>query len=192
VAVALLAACMIAFVFSPWWPVSVVAAAGAGFTCLVANSSTRTLLSKRAGPEHEASVMAVWAIAWAGSKPVASLTDGVLADTVGLKWTGMILALPALIPVIVMVALMVCVYVTRKRKPRPTLHDGPALRQRTSSTSGRKLTVALDRRAGATAVWVEQSSLDAFHRASELLSVSEAGRQELATDGTGPQSAILG
>lgn len=104
VALSLLAACMITFVFSSWWPLSLLAAAGAGFTCLVANSSTRTLLSKWAGPAREASVMAVWAIAWAGSKPVASLADGTLADWLGPSWAGLILALSALILVTVMLA----------------------------------------------------------------------------------------
>jgi hypothetical protein len=47
--------------------------------------------------------MAVWAIAWAGSKPVASLVDGLLAGWIGVHWTGVVLALPALIPIIVMI-----------------------------------------------------------------------------------------
>jgi len=41
--------------------------------------------------------MAVWAIAWAGSKPLASLADGWLASHVGLLRTAMILAAPAVI-----------------------------------------------------------------------------------------------
>ena len=63
--------------------------------------------------------MAVWAIAWAGSKPVASLLDGLLAGHVGLQRTGILLAAPALVPVSVMVALMVPVLVLRKWQ-RPT------------------------------------------------------------------------
>ena len=47
--------------------------------------------------------MAVWAIAWAGSKPLASLTDGLLAGWIGVRWTGVVLALPALIPIVVMI-----------------------------------------------------------------------------------------
>ena len=47
--------------------------------------------------------MAVWAIAWAGSKPLASLTDGLLAGWIGVRWTGAALALPALIPIAVMI-----------------------------------------------------------------------------------------
>ena len=73
-ALALLGGCMVFFVMTPWVWVSVAAALGAGISCLVANSATRTLLSKAAGPTRVAAVMAVWAIAWAGSKPLASLT----------------------------------------------------------------------------------------------------------------------
>jgi hypothetical protein len=47
--------------------------------------------------------MAVWAIAWAGSKPFASLLDGILGSHIGLQWTGLILAAPALIPFLVII-----------------------------------------------------------------------------------------
>ena len=120
-ALAALAAFMVLFVLSPGALGSLVAAFGAGVTCLMANSATRTLLAKHAGREKEASVMAVWAIAWAGSKPVASLADGWLAGTVGLRRTGFILALPALIPVTVLIVLMISVLVVRAWKPRPHL-----------------------------------------------------------------------
>jgi MFS family permease len=102
-ALALLGGCMIFFVMAPLAWLSVVAALGAGLFCLIANSATRTLLSKSAGPEHMAPVMAVWAIAWAGSKPLASLTDGLLAGLIGVRWTGVVLALPALVPIAVMI-----------------------------------------------------------------------------------------
>ena len=62
---------------------------------------TRAVLAERAGPEKTAAVMAVWAIAWAGSKPFASLIDGTLGSLIGLQWTGLILAAPALIPFLV-------------------------------------------------------------------------------------------
>jgi len=102
-ALALLGGSMILFVMTPWVWVSVAAAIGGGVSCLVANSATRTLLSKAAGSNRVASVMAVWAIAWAGSKPLASLMDGLLAGWVGIRWTGVLLALPALIPIAVVV-----------------------------------------------------------------------------------------
>jgi Transmembrane secretion effector len=102
-ALALLAGCMIFFVIAPVAWLSVVAALGAGITCLVANSAMRTLLSKSAGPASMAPVMAVWAIAWAGSKPLASLADGLLAGWIGVHWTGVVLALPALIPIAIVI-----------------------------------------------------------------------------------------
>jgi predicted MFS family arabinose efflux permease len=100
---ALLGGFMVLFVTTPWVWVSIAAALGAGISCLIANSATRTLLSKAAGPKRVAPVMAVWAIAWAGSKPLASLADGLLAGGIGVRWTGVLLALPALIPIIIMI-----------------------------------------------------------------------------------------
>lgn len=75
--------------------------------------------------------MAVWAIAWAGSKPIASLSDGLLAsgthlnwswlhfswDGLGIRWTGVLLAVPALIPVVMLIVLALMVVTVRKWKP---------------------------------------------------------------------------
>ncbi len=97
-ALAGLGVCMVCFVSAPWVWVSFFAALGAGVTCLLANSMTRTLLSQRAGREHAGSVMAVFAIAWAGSKPLASLTDGLSAAHLGVQRTGIIFAIPAFMP----------------------------------------------------------------------------------------------
>jgi MFS family permease len=114
-----LGVCMIVFVATPFVWVSVTAAFAAGVTCLLANSMTRTLLSQRAGA-NQASVMAVWAIAWAGSKPLASLTDGLLAGWIGVRPTGMLLALPAFIPIAVLAVLAVRAW---QPKPRPALEQ---------------------------------------------------------------------
>jgi MFS family permease len=117
VALAILACCMMLFVLSPWVLVSFFAAFGAGVMCLIANSGTRTVLATRAGPEYEASVMAVWAIAWAGSKPFASLSDGLLAGWIGIRWTGVLLAIPALVPLAVLLVLPLVVVAVQKWKP---------------------------------------------------------------------------
>jgi MFS family permease len=111
-AVACLAVCMLLFVsapmlqlgFPPLW-IGIAAALGAGVSCLVANSVTRAALADWAGPQKTAAVMAVWAIAWAGSKPFASLIDGALGSSIGPQWTGLILAAPAFIPITVIVLL---------------------------------------------------------------------------------------
>jgi predicted MFS family arabinose efflux permease len=96
---------MVTFVVSPWIWLSVAAAFAAGLACLMAGALTRVLLLEYADA-NQASVMAVWAIAWAGSKPIASLVDGSLAGTFfGLKGTGILLALPALLPALVLLCL---------------------------------------------------------------------------------------
>jgi MFS family permease len=112
---AALGVCMIAFVATPYVWVTFTAALAAGVTCLLANSMTRTLLSQTAGA-NQASVMAVWAIAWAGSKPLASLTDGLLAGWIGVRPTGMLLALPAFMPIAILAVQ------ARRHKPRHDTH----------------------------------------------------------------------
>jgi hypothetical protein len=92
---------MLMFVYAPTIWIGAIAALCAGASCLIANSATRAALVERAGPDKTAAVMAVWAIAWAGSKPFASLIDGALGSWIGPQWTGLILAAPALIPFLV-------------------------------------------------------------------------------------------
>ena len=140
-ALALLGGCMAVFVLSPQafgrdvaLGFSVAAAFGAGVSCLVANSATRTLLSHRAGPQQVAAVMAVWAIAWAGSKPFASLLDGTLAGIVGLQWTGLILAVPALLPILVIV--FVPRFGRRLADPRSQAHGRGAQSEREPALAG--------------------------------------------------------
>ena len=80
--------------FSKW--VSLGAAFIAGVAALRTGAVTQTQLV-RAHPEHTASVMALWAIAWAGTKPLASLLDGWLASTLGIKAAAIVLVLVAVV-----------------------------------------------------------------------------------------------
>jgi MFS family permease len=91
-----LALCVIVFTWGLAAWLSAVAALVAGVAGLLTGSATQTLLLRIAGAQLAPKVMALWAIAWAGSKPLASLTDGWLATTVGIRWTGVVLAAPAL------------------------------------------------------------------------------------------------
>lgn len=84
--------------------VCVVMAFAAGIACLIAGSVTQTLLTV-ADPQRTATIMAVWAVAWAGTKPLASLLDGLLASWLGVQWAGILLALPALLPGMIIVIL---------------------------------------------------------------------------------------
>ncbi len=116
---------MVVFVSAPSVWVSLAAALAAGVTCLLANSMTRTLLSRAAGVD-QASVMAVWAIAWAGSKPLASITDGLLAGWIGVRPTGMLLALPAFLPIAVLAAMAGLEWRSKRSKARGTPAPAPA------------------------------------------------------------------
>jgi MFS family permease len=91
------------FSFAPWIWLSVMAAFGAGVAGLVAGSATQALLLELAGPGRALQVMGLWAVAWAGSKPIASLVDGALPALVGIRATGVILAAPTLFPVLILV-----------------------------------------------------------------------------------------
>lgn len=121
VVLCLLGMAMGAFALAPWALGSVIAAFVAGVACLLANSATRALLLEHAGRQYEVSVMAVWAIAWAGSKPIASFLDGTLASHFGVQWTGILLAVPALVPALV----LLCWPTAGRRSARTRLEPAP-------------------------------------------------------------------
>ena len=93
----MLALAMMVFAAAPWIWLSVAAAFAVGMACLMAGALTRSLLIECAGVndvQRQAAVMAAWAVAWAGSKPIASLVDGSLAGWIGVRPTGALLAVP--------------------------------------------------------------------------------------------------
>ena len=104
-ALCVLSVAMMVFVMAHWMWLSVAAAATAGVACLLAGATLRTLLLRQAGgAERQAAVMAAWALAWAGSKPIASFADGALAGSpLGMRSTAILLALPALVPALMLV-----------------------------------------------------------------------------------------
>jgi predicted MFS family arabinose efflux permease len=104
-ALCMLSIAMIIFVLAHVIWLSVAAAFVAGMACLLAGAALKTLLLHHAGGDVgvQASVMAAWAVAWAGSKPIASLADGLLVSRLGIHGTGILLALPAMTPALVLV-----------------------------------------------------------------------------------------
>lgn len=79
---------------SPW--VSLAAALVAGAAAFRTGAIAQTQLV-RERPANAASVMALWAIAWAGTKPLASLTDGWIASAHGILWAVAVVAGPAVL-----------------------------------------------------------------------------------------------
>jgi predicted MFS family arabinose efflux permease len=106
-ALSLLGLSIVTFVWAPWMWLSVAAAGSAGLWGLVAGSAAQTMLRQLAGKEQTLQVMGLWAVAWAGSKPFASLLDGLLPSVISVQSTGLIMAAPALIPSVVFIVIAV-------------------------------------------------------------------------------------
>lgn len=96
---------VMAFALAPSIWFSVPAAFGAGMAGLVAGSAAQAKLQELAGRKRALQVMGLWAVAWAGSKPIASIIDGLLPSLVHLRATGVLMAVPALIPIVVLLFL---------------------------------------------------------------------------------------
>ena len=101
VSLLLLGASMLVFTTEFWAPVSLAAAGAAGAAALFSGTAAQTALLRHrnkigADVATVASVAALWAIAWAGTKPFASLLDGWLAVHIGTVATSIVLILPAI------------------------------------------------------------------------------------------------
>jgi MFS family permease len=96
---------VVVFTLGLWTPVSLVAAVAAGAAGLFTGSAAQTALLRHqtsasptlASVASVASVAALWAIAWAGTKPFASLLDGWLASRIGIVPASDVLVLPAIL-----------------------------------------------------------------------------------------------
>lgn len=104
---AMLALAMMVFSAAPSIWLSIAAAFGVGMACLVAGATARSLLIDCAidDEKRQTAIMAAWAVAWAGSKPIASFADGGLAGLIGVRATGILLAVPALLPALILILL---------------------------------------------------------------------------------------
>lgn len=94
---ALLGLGVLAFSLSPWLPLAFVFLFLAGIGYLASNTSATTRLQIGVGESERGRIMALWGVAFLGLRPLASLIDGAIAATFGVRPAGVILALPALI-----------------------------------------------------------------------------------------------
>jgi MFS family permease len=93
----LLGAAITFFAFTTNIWLAIVAVGVAGAASLLVGTAAQTLLLKLSGPQRAGRVMAVWAVAFAGSRPVATAIDTWLAGTVSARLSSFLLALPALV-----------------------------------------------------------------------------------------------
>jgi hypothetical protein len=68
----------------------------AGFGYLASNVSATSGLILEADEAQRGRIMALWSVAFLGLRPLASLADGAIAGTLGVRAAGVALALPAL------------------------------------------------------------------------------------------------
>ncbi len=100
------------FALSPWLGLGYVLLAFAGFGYLASNTSATSRLQLDVAPEQRGRIMALWGVAFLGLRPIASLTDGAIAGAFGVRSAGVVLAVPALLAALALVAL------ERRRNPR--------------------------------------------------------------------------
>jgi MFS family permease len=96
ITLAVVAAGIVGFSLSPSVWVGFVFLAIAGFGYLASNTAATSRLMLGVADEQRGRIMALWSVAFLGLRPAASLLDGALAGTFGVRTAGVVLALPAL------------------------------------------------------------------------------------------------
>jgi predicted MFS family arabinose efflux permease len=93
---AALGAGTVAFGLAPGLLLALPALALAGFGYLAANTTATTAIQLEVDDAQLGRVMALWSVAFLGVRPFASLVDGALATTLGLRAAAVLMAVPAL------------------------------------------------------------------------------------------------
>ena len=87
---------LIAFSITPWLPLALPFLFVAGFGYLASNTHATSRLQLGVEPWERGRIMALWSVAFLGLRPFASIIDGVIANEFGVRYAGVLLALPAL------------------------------------------------------------------------------------------------
>jgi MFS family permease len=94
---AILTAGMLAFAVLPSLAFALGALAIAGFGYLIGQTSATTQLQLAVADRERGRVMALWSIAFLGTRPIAALIDGGLAVLLGLRGATILMALPTIV-----------------------------------------------------------------------------------------------
>lgn len=87
---------MIAFGLTPTIAIAFPLLAVAGFGYLIGQTSATTLLQLEVSDEERGRVMALWSIAFLGTRPIASLLDGGLASLLGARAATVLMTIPTI------------------------------------------------------------------------------------------------
>jgi MFS family permease len=87
---------LVAFSLTPWLPVGLPILFVAGVGYLASNTHATSRLQLGVEPWERGRIMALWSVAFLGLRPFASILDGVIANSLGVRTAGIVLATPAL------------------------------------------------------------------------------------------------
>jgi predicted MFS family arabinose efflux permease len=93
--VGLMAAGMTAFALAPSLGIALAVLAAGGFGYLAGQTRATTLLQLQVGDRQRGRIMALWSVAFLGSRPIASLADGALASSLGPRVAALAMTAPA-------------------------------------------------------------------------------------------------
>ncbi len=85
------------FALTPWFPLALVFLAFAGLGYLLSNTAATSRLQLSVAENQRGRIMALWSIAFLGIRPIASLVDGAIAGTFGVRTAGVVMPLPLLL-----------------------------------------------------------------------------------------------
>jgi MFS family permease len=93
----LMAAGILGLALSPWLALALVPLFCAGFGFLASQTAASARLQLSVPDEQRGRMMALWSVAFIGVRPLASLVDGALGSTIGVRPAAAILAVPTLL-----------------------------------------------------------------------------------------------
>lgn len=110
---------MLVFALAPNLPVALLgmALSGAGFLGAITRATTR--IQNEVADDQMGRVMALWSLAFIGTRPLAALLDGIVADQLGARAGAVLLSLPALAAAVYIQRLV------RQRDAREAAATGP-------------------------------------------------------------------
>ena len=77
-----------------WFAIALLFAGVAGFGYLSSNAAATAQLQLGVAEAIRGRIMAIWSVAFLGIRPIASLIDGILADTIGAQGAAALMAIP--------------------------------------------------------------------------------------------------
>jgi MFS family permease len=107
------------------WSMVAIGVSGAAFLTAMTRSTTR--LHTEIPDEVRGRVMALWSLAFLGSRPVAALVDGAVAELAGARTAAVVMSLPVLVTAVVVHRMLPPMTPDAAAEERPVAADAPVL-----------------------------------------------------------------